>query len=1474
MMKKSFTIIVFVFMMLYGLNTQAQTVSYVQSRFTETDGVSCGGSGFTACQPAEAGLLLMRFKPNSIAEPNSIALTDEGNRFQFTIQFKKTGDSVRYLNTARFNLQFNNSALGSNLDTPPLFLNVVQRQYNSGTPNSEAQCRVTRGDLITGQTTEGFDNYATFFDNGGPPDELILELANANEITGGVSSAPASGFSQITNRWQDLITLSCMIPPEPVVTGKDNKDNDAGLVFVISSSEFRDFPVGARTADIRTALALANNDYQGFRLDGKTWVEDYTRYGDGKGVRLKFSKPILTELQKGHFSLDVNDDSIIDNVIHTSGSRYANVEFTQAVDGKKNNVPGQNPFDVLRITTQTTITISENTNISSVIRDAEGETLAPGNFVASLFHDTGAPTATNVVSSRSRNEHTISFRIPIRVPPAGNANDYLCVTEENGLCVPVQEDDDDPLPTIPITITASTQVAITTSTQLTFAFEDIPDTNELNSPFKRGGERRSIEFRRNAVFGETFRVVEDYQTELRDALVIPDAIGAEIEISNVRDTRDDMEAASFTITFDVESDEPVPNLVNRASYNINVMGINAITTPTSVTPLTGTGTTQVRVVYTVDLGDRSVSDIRSYTLNIVPGQLRDLGMNDPFFASVQRTLSSLSCASFYPNIGQRTLYFELDENDFEGTLTIGGLEIENPSISRNFSVDIFGDNDPDGEITSDRDITAVYTTSDGVRNEATCMAELRRDMDQDGVPDIVDSSPFNVAVATLNPETTGGADRAFTPSRRDGHFSRETVIRSLIGEGEFTFVDPDFSGKQTFERISSDEYFGINTNDDTQIFRYGPSKGECEMVLDEALEYNLNKVKIDEFCQDNRVFSFANESPRSNQEYIWVTVVDEILQVSTTSTEITTESGYFGYNLSVLPEINFSGQSSYIFAEATTATVFISAFLGDETANPMVRVRTRSSNPNNSGGQTDLTLTVLESDDPQRVIFQNEIVNNQYTIASPNSPMPGETIVHWLQAGQEANIWVPTSATISLMEGGRNLSSFNYAIGPNNNIDVRVAGSDDPEITRIRQIVLYDIDESKIVSSVIAGRSYYVIADYDTNIENGIPRNRIVANPMLVSGYTISETSATQLTMRTSSLSFTGEHQEAIEIMVNSEATTGTITAGWSEIGNISNIRAIYLVSPTEPNTYNIVDASDSLFTRDNFTETTLPVDTGRGPRNVDVLRAHAGNEQAPLPVFFTHIGLINADNEGGRSVIDYSAANIAIGESRERVLRLTEITGSEEAGIRSFATFGVSNVEYGFETDDNDQIEITGGVVYVTFPITTDDIMDIGPTLYIAKYGSRDDRSVGDSAAGNTWYAIKRTEIDQACPTDLQFYINNHQPAGNDGMGFEASADNCIMLVIADDSIYDASGQDGIIIDPIGISDNPMLSSPGEVLRTSSPGWYGFARRSDYMFTSMRTRGGGGGAIGTSDALLLVGALVLLLIGTASRRRRTLHNS
>ena len=489
-------------------------------------------------------------------------------------------------------------------------------------------------------------------------------------------------------------------------------------------------------------------------------------------------------------------------------------------------------------------------------------------------------------------------------------------------------------------------------------------------------------------------------------------------------------------------------------------------------------------------------------------------------------------------------------------------------------------------------------------------------------------------------------------------------------------------------------------------------------------------------------------------------------------------------------------------------------------------------------------------------VSQPGIISRVYDITSHGEhPEEGETITRWLADG--TNIWSPTSTTLTVQEGGHNLSGIEYAIGINNNINVRVADPADPaeEITRIRQILLYEARPNNLdrVTSMVAGRTYYVVADYDTNNE----AIDIAVNTSLMDNYVIGTTTAEIMISRVRAEGdLKGEYADVIDLKVNDViATTATlITAGWTRIGSIENIRTTYLVTRGVPSAYEASDIDSDNIPDARVGESQadrLPVYIGGITNANHILTTHEGE----LPLFFTHTGLAIADdkNQDGVMGMHYSAANIKYDDISGNTKLLLGLDDVADESIYSITTFGISDVEYGFILNEEGTVEqLIGGTVYVVFPITVEDTTLIDNPMYLGKY-RRDDGYAKRFERGteDTWYAIERTDTATACPTNIQRYRNEHEAVGEGNMGFTAKAHNCIMLVVTDGSLYDESSLDGRVIDPMLLT--PDLLEPDR--GTSGGGRSG--------------RGGGGGAIGISDALLLIGSLVLLIAATSRRRRK-----
>ena len=354
-----------------------------------------------------------------------------------------------------------------------------------------------------------------------------------------------------------------------------------------------------------------------------------------------------------------------------------------------------------------------------------------------------------------------------------------------------------------------------------------------------------------------------------------------------------------------------------------------------------------------------------------------------------------------------------------------------------------------------------------------------------------------------------------------------------------------------------------------------------------------------------------------------------------------------------------------------------------------------------------------------------------------------------------------------------------------------------------------------------------------------------------------------------------------IRLTVNSDITERRlVTVGWDSIAGIPNgVTADYLVFAEEPAGY-AADADGDNVPDNNAIDsylndaTRLQVTIGRNTGGMHFVRSHDGSVNGDqLPMFLTSTGLAIAAGAQETEMSEdnhYSAANIKYDEISTNTKILLEIVDPRESttAIYSIATFGVSDLEYGFEYDNNSGM-ITrqlGGTVYVTFPIDNLDSV-VGEPLYIGKYNSEDESwerfermgttfNTTETRYIDTWYAIERGNTSIECPQNLEIYRNRNEHQGTDG--FIASANNCIMLVITDGHpLHDESGRDGRVIDPLSIGPVPVAGAtrdPGSVDPDPGP--------------DPTPSRGGGGAIGANDLLLLLTALTLLLIASIVRRR------
>ena len=385
----------------------------------------------------------------------------------------------------------------------------------------------------------------------------INEAHNAQAIFNVIPFVTEKGnFALLGSTWEDMITLTCEIPA-------NQKENEAGIGFAGSQPWgifYRMFPVSGN-AIASTAFLLADNDMRGLRLDGKTWAEDYVRYGDGKGVRLKFSKGIKTQLTADSFDLTADGASTtptITSVSHTAGEAYAQIEFMEAIaDG--------------------TLRLSD----ANTIVDMDDEALASGNFLAALNYDADAPQVTAAardgnptkVGDNNHSTWKIDFSSALSADTVDASG--ICVTESDGLCVET--------PSVPVV-----SVSVSNSgTEMELV---------INEGDGQVGGVRSIEFRRNAVLGADFKVAEDYQVPLRNAIMIDDTKPPTISITAATAVADSQNPLQYTINFTVTANEPVPSLVTPGSYQL-------LRLPKVGDPSVETGTTP-----TITGNDREVND--------------------------------------------------------------------------------------------------------------------------------------------------------------------------------------------------------------------------------------------------------------------------------------------------------------------------------------------------------------------------------------------------------------------------------------------------------------------------------------------------------------------------------------------------------------------------------------------------------------------------------------------------------------------------------------------------------------------------------------------------------------------------------------------------------------------------------------------------------------------------------------------------
>ena len=402
-----------------------------------------------------------------------------------------------------------------------------------------------------------------------------------------VGIATPAMFAFFTEEWQDMVTMRCEIP-----SGMES--SEAG--FAVHGSEPQGFTGGrfpkSPTGEFlrsgnrydRSMILLVDNDLRGFRLDGKTYAEDYSRYGDGTGVRVKFSKGISTELAANNFVLELplyttySSTPTIYSVDHTAGSRYATIIFDRAVNEGVVRLVGTTPT-------------------ASIVMDIDNEVLVDGSFVAALHYDSDAPRVTSFTKDGNTVDGMSTWRMSFSalVNEATLQADNFCITSGSG------------------SDTAGDACVIeagraTTPSIVLMSFIEDSTTSfvmRVNEGDGKIGGTLSIEPRRNAILGEDLKVVEDYQKALRGVLEIEDTQGPTIRVRLAEAEPQASNYNMYRIVFLVESDEFTADLVNPSAYKLATCLDDSCSSPAVVSGATLSKGTVADAV-------RNANDVKAY----------------------------------------------------------------------------------------------------------------------------------------------------------------------------------------------------------------------------------------------------------------------------------------------------------------------------------------------------------------------------------------------------------------------------------------------------------------------------------------------------------------------------------------------------------------------------------------------------------------------------------------------------------------------------------------------------------------------------------------------------------------------------------------------------------------------------------------------------------------------------------------------
>ncbi len=602
--------------------------------FSQTCSIG-GGNNIGDCMPNANGVVYMRFDTERLRiDDNGTPNDTRDDRLEFVVQVRKTGAALPY-SVGGMAIDYNAEAFGENLNMPAFYDNDTDTATNLG------QCTYTKGGIFTGS-----QDYVFTFRDTSP--SLLSLFAEATDFTS--TEATSGSFSTITNEWQDFVEFSCQIVYDADGSGtldanEGNINSDAGLAFsgrLWAENQVWIAGGGDSSTANRVVFGIANNDLRGFRLDGKTWVEDYARHDDGMGVRLRFSKGVAAyndgdttpmQLTPANFIIDGAGEAVgITTATHQVNEPYVNLRFESAVSN-----------GILRL-------ISTSTR---VVRDVNNVDLADGNFVASLAHDTDAPYVTEVrrtayTGEDGMGQSTWEISFSKALNPDSVSKENLCLTDNSGICA--SADKPATTPTI-VSVNLNNDENNDNATLTVVISEGLVRQAEL--PI-------SLEFRRNAVLGADFKIVEDYQTALRDEIILSNNVTTPVIMVRAIDMRVDVNPDPNIET--IYPFEAVPNIDmlspangNRYTMQFSVQANRAIS---------------------------GIDDESSYQLIAIP-----IDENEPVLAT-SITSVVLQEAEANDNRDATTLTYVIVLDSVEATQRIEGFTLAR-GTNDNF-VDIFG----------------------------------------------------------------------------------------------------------------------------------------------------------------------------------------------------------------------------------------------------------------------------------------------------------------------------------------------------------------------------------------------------------------------------------------------------------------------------------------------------------------------------------------------------------------------------------------------------------------------------------------------------------------------------------------------------------------------------------------------------------------------------------------------------------------